>query len=35
MVAHGEGPKFVFVKPNFEGFKINIVVHQWLASHRT
>jgi chaperonin GroEL len=23
------------VRPNFEGFKINIVVHQWLASHRT
>ena len=22
-------------KPNFEGFEINIVVHQWLASHRT
>ena len=24
-----------FVKPNFEGFEINIVVHQRLASHQT
>jgi hypothetical protein len=23
------------IKPNFEGFEINIVVHQRLASHRT
>ena len=30
------GPALVFERlwPNFEGFKKNIIVHQWLASHR-
>ena len=33
MAYHHGGIKAL--KPNFEGFEINIVVHQRLASHRT